>query len=313
MNDAMTLDRSDVPSGVLALQDWGVLRAAGADAAAFLHGQLTHDVLHLTPQSARLTAWCTPKGRMLMSAVLWRAGDDECLLAMPRSRVAPVLKRLSMFVLRAKVTLQDASSAWSVWGAVGSVVPAELSQPWAAQRDAEGRLWARLPDGAGCARALVLQPADGPPPVGPSLPPGWWPWLQVMSAVPFVTEPVVEAFVPQMLNYESVGGVHFQKGCYPGQEVVARAQFRGAIKRRGVLLRAAAGPVTVGQEVFHPADPQQPAGLVADAAPHPRLGTWHALASVQTSALDGQPLHVGGPEGVVAHVEPLPYPLRDDL
>ncbi|TSE27467.1 tRNA-modifying protein YgfZ [Tepidimonas sediminis] len=312
MNDTMTFDPSDVPCGVLALDDWGVLRAAGPDAAAFLHGQLTHDVLHLTPQAARLVAWCTPKGRMLMSAVLWRPADDECLLALPRSRVAPVLKRLAMFVLRAKVTLQDASDAWRVWGAAGAAVPPGLTQPWTARRDDEGRLWARLPDGAGCARALTLQPADGRPLQGPALPAAWWPWLQVMSAVPFVTEPVVEAFVPQMLNYESVGGVHFQKGCYPGQEVVARAQFRGAIKRRGALLRAE-GPVAAGQEVFHPADPDQPAGLVADAAPHPQRGTWYAVVSVQTSALDGQPLRIGAPDGVVARVEPLPYPLRDDL
>ncbi|MCS6810356.1 MAG: folate-binding protein [Tepidimonas sp.] len=315
MTEAHNLDCAPAGlAGVVPLPDWGVLRVQGADAASFLHAQLTQDILHLPPGGARLAAWCSPKGRMLMSAVVWRLAPDVCLLAMPRSRIAPVLRRLAMFVLRAKVQLDDASEAWSVAGAVGAALPATLApEPWSSCDDATGRCWVRLWSGAGVARALVLQPAHGQWPQGGSLTDAWWRWLQVMSAVPWVTEPVVEAFVPQMLNYESVGGVHFQKGCYPGQEVVARTQFRGALKRRGTLWRVQ-GPVAVGQELFHPSDAQQPAGLVADAAAHPaQPGLWHAVASVQIAALDGQALRVGGLEGPCAFPLPLPYALRDDL
>ncbi|TSE20268.1 YgfZ/GcvT domain-containing protein [Tepidimonas aquatica] len=304
---------SDV-QGCLALPDWGVLSAEGPDAASFLHAQLTQDIVHLDSQHARLAAWCTPKGRMLMSAVVWRPEPQRCLLAMPASRLEPVRKRLAMFVLRAKVQLHDASNEWAVHGAVGAALPAALAVPnWSAHADDAGRLWARLPPGAGVPRALLLRPAAANPPPCAALSTDWWAWLQVMSAVPFVTEPTVEAFVPQMLNYESVEGVHFQKGCYPGQEVVARSQFRGTLKRRGALLRVD-GPVEVGHEVYHPSDPEQPAGLVADAAPQPGgQGVWHAVASLQTAAMDGQPLRIGSPQGPLAHLLPLPYPLRDDL
>ena len=86
-----------------------------------------------------------------------------------------------------------------------------------------------------------------------------------------ITQPIFEAFVPQMLNYESVGGVNFKKGCYPGQEIVARSQFRGTLKRRAYVAHTAGTPA-VGQEVFHASDAGQPCGLVAAAAPNPAGG-----------------------------------------
>jgi folate-binding Fe-S cluster repair protein YgfZ len=111
-----------------------------------------------------------------------------------------------------------------------------------------------------------------------------------------------------MLNYESVGGVSFKKGCYPGQEVVARSQFRGTLKRRAFLVHAD-GPLQAGMEVFHPADPGQPCGLVAQAAPAPG-GGWDAIVSIQVSAAEGAPLSTGG---VTADLLPLPYPLLADI
>jgi folate-binding protein YgfZ len=129
-----------------------------------------------------------------------------------------------------------------------------------------------------------------------------------------VTQPVFEAFVPQMLNYESVGGVNFKKGCYPGQEVVARSQFRGAIKRRA---HVAAGNMTVqdvpvGTEVYHPADAEQPCGLVAAVAAHPDGGV-NVVVSVQNNAVDGQALYVGSPSGGALSLLPLPYALLEDI
>ncbi|TSE35546.1 CAF17-like 4Fe-4S cluster assembly/insertion protein YgfZ [Tepidimonas charontis] len=302
---------SALPAGGCApLSDWGVLLAEGPDAAAFLHGQLTNDVLQLDEQHARLAAYCSPKGRMLMSAVVVRLAEGVAL-CLPRERLAPMLKRLAMFVLRAKVRLHDASALWTLWGVIGESVPADLAAaPWSVWRD-EGGAWVRLPPALGRERALRVQAATAPAPSAVSLPPGLWPWLEVMSGVVHVCDATAEAFVPQMINYESVGGVNFKKGCYPGQEVVARSQFRGTLKRRGYLA-AAEGPVAAGQEVFHPADTEQPVGLIAQAAAAPD-GSWHAFLSLQTSAADGQPLRAGTPDGVGLRLLPLPYPLLQDI
>ncbi|MDB5732680.1 MAG: folate-binding protein YgfZ, partial [Variovorax sp.] len=140
---------------------------------------------------------------------------------------------------------------------------------------------------------------------------GLWRWSEVRSGIVTLTVPIVEAFVPQMLNYESVGGVNFKKGCYPGQEVVARSQFRGTLKRRTFLVSAEA-PLAAGQEVYGARDPEQPVGVVAQAAAGPD-GSWAALVSLQTSALESGDLHAGGRTGPRLTVEPLPYPLLDDI
>jgi folate-binding protein YgfZ len=133
----------------------------------------------------------------------------------------------------------------------------------------------------------------------------------VRSGVATITQPIVEAFVPQMLNYESVGGVNFKKGCYPGQEVVARSQFRGTLKRRGYIVHAEA-PLSVGQEAFHESDREQPAGLVAQAAPAPS-GGFDAIVSLQVSAAGGGMLTAGGPDGAQLALLPLPYFLLEDI
>jgi len=127
-----------------------------------------------------------------------------------------------------------------------------------------------------------------------------------------VTRPVFEAFVPQMLNYESVGGVSFKKGCYPGQEVVARSQFRGTLKRRAFVLHSEA-PVSVGQEIFHTPDGTQPCGMVAAAAARPDGGGSEAIVSMLTSAASGASLHLGAADGPALRVLPLPYVLLDDI
>ena len=296
--------------GVVRLDDWGVIAAQGEDAASFLHGQLTQDLLLQRADEARLVAYCNPKGRMLFTAIAVQR-DGQILLCAPRERIAPTVKRLAMFVLRAKVRLADASEQWALWGAAGDAVPAALPSPWwAVWRDGE-RLWVRLPAGAGVSRALLVQPADLAAPAGGALDPAHWRWLDVMSGVAHVTDPVVEAFVPQMLNYESVGGVNFKKGCYPGQEVVARSQFRGTLKRRAYIAHAAA-EVAVGAEVFNTADLEQPCGTVVQVAPAPG-GGFDTIVSLQISAAQAGSLQVGAAGGVALSLQPLPYPLLEDI
>ena len=140
-----------------------------------------------------------------------------------------------------------------------------------------------------------------------------WQWSEVRSGVATITAPVVEAFVPQMLNYESVGGVNFKKGCYPGQEVVARSQFRGTLKRRAYLMHTDSDPA-VGQEVFSAMDGEQPCGLVAACAANP-AGGFDAIVSMQTSAAahGAGALTLGSASGPVLQLLPLPYKLLEDI
>jgi tRNA-modifying protein YgfZ len=158
---------------------------------------------------------------------------------------------------------------------------------------------------------LWIAPADTPAPAGPPLDPQRWLWGEVRSGVATITAPIVDAFVPQMLNYESVGGVNFKKGCYPGQEVVARSQFRGTLKRRAFLAHATAA-MQAGQEVFHESDREQPCGVVAQAAAAPDGGC-DAIVSIQLNASEGGRLTLGAADGPPLSLAPAPYPLLADV
>ncbi len=300
-----------LPDGTTALAHLGVIRAQGEEAARFLHGQLTQDVALLRPDQARLAAFCSAKGRMLASFVALQRAPDDLLLVTPRDLLAPTLKRLSMFVLRAKVKLSDATADWALHGLAGSAAaPSDGLAPWG-KRDVGEASVVRLYPAGGVARALHVAPTGAAAPAGPALDPALWAWGEVRSGIAWITQSVTEAFVPQMLNYESVGGVNFKKGCYPGQEVVARSQFRGTLKRRAFVAHADA-PLAAGQEVFHDADPGQPCGLVAQAAGAPGGGC-DAIVSLQLTATEGGRLTVGGADGPALQLLPLPYDLLADV
>lgn len=297
--------------GALRLHTLGVIRAGGADAATFLHGQLTNDILQLGPDEARLAGYCSAKGRLVASFMVWRCGAD-LLLACSADLLAPTLRRLRMFVLRAKCSLSDASAELPVFGLAGAAAQHWLgdSAPGrpgeTAQRGAATVV--RLSDAAGVPRFLCTG-LDAPPPL-PALDPGAWDWLEVRSGVARIVAATTERFVPQMLNYELVGGVDFRKGCYPGQEVVARSQYRGTIKRRSLLFELAGPPPAPGSEVFHTDDPGQPAGAVVLAAAGPREGaSAHSLALVEIklAALASGGLHLGSPEGLALIAVDMPY------
>ena len=304
--------------GVAPLSTLGVIRARGDDAASFLHGQLTQDVLLLPDGQARLAGYCSAKGRLLASFVLLRLSAAEVWLVCPKELLAATLKRLSMFVLRAKVKLDDASAELAVRGLAGESAQAALpagSLPWSAAPQAAGHAVALYP-AAGVARALWIGPASDAALPGPALSESLWAWSEVLAAVPTPGASQTDSFVPQMLNYESVGGVSFKKGCYPGQEVVARSQFRGTLKRRTCLAHAEglAQAPSAGQEVFLASDAaDQPSGVVVQAAFSPAGGV-DLLAVVQVAAGEpGTPLHLGTPDGPVLVVQPLPYPLLADI
>ena len=304
---------SQLLDGVSPLSHLGVIRVDGDDAAQFLQGQLTQDFMLLGPDQARLAAFCSAKGRMQASFVGFRRTPAEILLVCSRDILAPTLKRLSMFVLRAKVRLSDASADFALFGLCGDAVTALLpvpGDPWS-KADIGPAQVVRLYPADGQPRALWLAPAGQPAPVGAVIPADLWLWSEVRSGIATVTAPIVEAFVPQMLNYESVGGVNFKKGCYPGQEVVARSQYRGTLKRRAFIAHSVR-ELAAGQEVFHEADAQQPCGTVAQAARAPG-GGWDAIVSMQVSAGDGGRLATEPSTGAGLTLLPLPYLLMTDI
>jgi len=273
--------------GALALPDMAVLQAMGPDTASFLHGQLSQDIQHLDATQARLAAYCSAKGRMLASAIALRPDADTVWLLCDASVLPPLLKRLSMFVLRAKTRLSDGRDTLRVLGLAGAEVHALLADdapaasstftaasaadaPWPVRTCLGGQL-VSLPAVLGVPRWLWVGPqaeAEALQARLPVLPAPAWDWLDVMSAVPRIQAATADQFVPQMVNFELLGGVNFQKGCYPGQEIVARSQYRGTIKRRAVLVHSDAA-LQPGQELFAESDPSQPAGLVIQSAAIP--------------------------------------------
>lgn len=318
---SMTTSPSSFPavsiSGVAELSHLGVIRAVGDDAATFLQGQLTQDVVSLGLDTVRLAAFCNAKGRMQASFVIFKRkneeGFEEILMVCSADILAQTLKRLSMFVMRAKVKLSDASADFRLHGLAGDAIHLEPSRArfhWS-KHDLEGVNTAFLYPGAGVERVLCCMPAGHAPPAGAVLPLAVWQWLEVQSGIAMISQPIFEAFVPQMLNYESVGGVNFKKGCYPGQEVVARSQFRGTLKRRAYVVHGLDEPA-LGQEVFHSSDAEQPCGLVAAWGSHPSSG-FDAIVSMQTSAASGGALTLGGAQGAALNLLPLPYPLLEDI
>ncbi|HYP86007.1 folate-binding protein [Variovorax sp.] len=300
--------------GHCALPQLGVIVAEGPDAAAFLHGQLTQDFSLLDATQARLAALCTAKGRMIASMIGIRPQPETVVLVLGRDILPATLKRLQMYVLRAKLKLRDASDEFALFGLAGEALAANGLDPaapaWRRTAVGDASVVSLYP-ADGTARALWIAPAGAAAPRGAALHPALWQWSEVRSGVATLSTPVLDAFVPQMLNYESVGGVNFKKGCYPGQEVVARSQFRGTLKRRGFLLHAAA-PLTAGEEIFAAGDAEQPVGTVVQSAAAPQ-GGFEAIASLQVAAAEAGQLHADGAAAQPVTLLPLPYALLADI
>ncbi|RQS06775.1 folate-binding protein [Burkholderia sp. Bp9002] len=310
----------DAAGAYMLLPQFGVIDVAGDDAATFLHSQLTNDIEHLDPASARLAGYCSPKGRLLASFLAWRAGHDVRLLV-SKDVQAAAQKRLSMFVLRAKAKLTDASGALAVVGFAGDVRAAlagifdALPDGVHVKVDGPAGALIRVPDAAGKRRYLWIGPrADVDARLAaldgklPAVSPAVWDWLDIRAGEPRVTQPAVEQFVPQMINFDVIGAVNFRKGCYPGQEIVARSQYRGTIKRRTALAHVAGDTdaVRAGVELFHSDDPGQPCGMIVNAAAAPAGGV-DALVEIKLAALDSGSVHLGAADGPALAFEPLPY------
>jgi folate-binding protein YgfZ len=300
------------------VDELGVIRVSGADAVSFLQAQLTNDTQGLDSERVQLNGYCTAKGRLLAVFDQWREGDSV-FLQLPREILAPVMKRLSMFVLRAKAKLEDDSAHWATLAMVGPGSAQLIEQALgAAPATGKGRLIDglrinRLPDGTQARERFVLRMATGA--VEPVLgrlaaarPAGsgvFW-WSQVDAAHPTVVGATQEAFVPQMINLEVLGGVNFKKGCYPGQEVVARSQYLGKLRRRMSLAHTAADDVAAGGDVWFTGQ-DDPAGKVVLAAGAPE-GGMDLLVECPVDRIEQQSLHI---RGIPLTLRPLPYTIVD--
>lgn len=302
------------------LPELGVIAASGADVIAFLQSQLTNDVAQLTADRMQLNGYCTAKGRLLATFHQWRH-DDAVLLRLPRAILPAVMKRLSMFVLRAKVRLVDESAQWNTVGLLGAGVAglahragvALPAAPWTGLASGAVRVDRVPPTDAFADRFLLTLPAEAPLPGWcdglPRLHSAVWWWSEIEAAVPTVFAATQEKFVPQMINYEVLGGVNFKKGCYPGQEIVARSQYLGKLKRRMQRAHVVQDQVAAAADVFHSGEPQ-PVGTVVMAAPSPSGGT-DLLFELPIDRLQAGTLHLGSAAGPALALRGLPYELFD--
>jgi hypothetical protein len=316
------------PAVSLVLTHLAAVEVQGADAGTFLQGQLTQDVVSMEPGQARAGGYCSAKGRLLANFIIVRLTEDAWCLITHAGLAPGLVKRLKMFVLRAKCTVRELS-AWSVMGGQAGGLA-----PWRVQRIAHGSQGQAADPGGevtadtlGTAttmvgwwgdRFLLLRPAVADaPPSGPSTDLEAWQHADIAAGWPWVEPSTMELFVPQMINFEVLGGVNFRKGCYPGQEVVARSQYRGTLKRRMALLAASVGAPKAGTEVFHSEDPGQPAGVVVNAAAVPGdcTGACLMLVEVKLAALESGSLHLGSADGAVLEHRALPYrlPLESEI
>lgn len=297
------------------LSHLGLIECSGDDARSFLHNQLTSDVNHLGNGQAQYAAWCSAKGRMLASFVLLHR-NGGFLGVLSGDLQEAIQKRLQIYVLRSKVKLSNPTPDHAIIGLAGAQADAALqaaalpivppSDGVSGAKTPSALSAVEFPDGVlvrlDGRRYLIIVPVAAAPalwqrlaahakPVGVPA----WTWLDVDAGIPWITAATKEAFVPQMANFDAIGGVNFQKGCYPGQEVVARARYLGQVKRHLYRVHAEA-PIAAGQPLFHAGAPEQACGQIAVAAPAPG-GGHDALAVIHDDPANGGDLCVRPVDG----------------
>ena len=288
------------------LADLSWLLFSGADAKSFLHNQLTSDINHLSIDHWQHSSWCSPKGRMLVSFIAFCSAIETYQLQLATDLAPSMLKRLKMFVLRAKVHIENVDATQLSFGLAGKDAAAILSMsglpvPLDAHSSipfADGFVLRLATDrfqvvvSATAALKTWEQLSINARPVGLHA----WRWLNIQAGIPLVRQATQEEFVPQMVNFDKINGVSFNKGCYPGQEIVARTQYLGKVKRHLYRVHAQES-LQVGSHLFAEFDTQH-CGVIAEAAPSPD-GGWDALAvmlenaatgTVRCARVDGQPL-----------------------
>ncbi|HEV2221152.1 MAG TPA: folate-binding protein [Casimicrobiaceae bacterium] len=325
----MTSDRRALPTGAptgtpactLCTQTgFGLIDVRGDDAMSFLHGQLSSDVQGLELGRAQYSSYNSPKGRMLANLIVLRwpvaPGEDRFLLLLQDDLLAAILRRLSMFVLRSKVAVRDAGGDWAIWGLAGpEALPAARAafgvapRSFEALRIGEAALILAVPDG----RLLGVCPRSEDPLLQAALAghatradADAWRRLDIEAGIPWIVAATSDLFVPQTANWELLGGVNFQKGCYPGQEIVARAQYLGRLKERLFAFHAAGPAPAPGTRLRSAAFGDQACGIVVSAVPDLAGGS-AVLAVAQRVAVEAGDIRVTDDAQSPLTSRPLPY------
>ncbi len=328
MNISDVINREQITAGFVApLNELGLMAFAGEEAADFLHNQLSNDVKNLSENAVRLAGYCTPKGRLLATFLVWKTAD-VIFLQVPRDMQAALQKRLQMFIMRAKVQQSNASDNKIILGLGGTSASKALStlfpnlppEPYTKiEHDELGSLL-RLSDAWGHARYQWITSEEIAEKHGAALFPllhpvgsNAWTLSNIHAGVPQITLPTQEKWVPQMINFDLIGGINFKKGCYPGQEIVARSQYLGTQKRRMALATIAntGNPIQAGMEILCGSDPEQPCGAIVNVVTHDAGSD--CLVEIKLAALDNagtDPIYLQTLQGPILQFMPLPYALQ---
>ncbi|MBI3150058.1 MAG: folate-binding protein YgfZ [Betaproteobacteria bacterium] len=294
------------------LQSWATWRLSGPDAQSFLHNQTTSEVAALAPGALQLSGYCTPKGRLLATFTLWRRDPETFFALLPAKLAEEVFARLARYVLRAKVKIAPAPMVALGLGAVGAeaaLAAAGFTVPAVGKtaRDADTELLAlsprrfvlltEAPSAAALWQRLRVQATSVGEPV--------WDALAIAEGIATVLPETQEEFVPQMLNLDLVGALSYTKGCYPGQEIVARMHYLGRLKERLYRAHVLTAPPQPGARLFSPVFGTQACGTVVLAGPSENGGS-ELLAVMQTAAATGE-VRLATTDGPVLAFLPLPY------
>lgn len=293
----------------------GCLQFEGADTAAFLQGQLSNDIAALAIGDAHWTSYNSPKGRMLATMLLWRVTATSFRALVAADLAESLRKRLAMFVMRAKVIVTDHTTDGSRFGitgpdailAVGAALGVAPSAGHGVTHD--GCDIVTTPDG----RVMVHAPGGARDDIehrlaahATSMDATHWDWLAIAAGIPAIAAATQDLFIAQAANWDLIGGVSFRKGCYPGQEIIARMQYLGKLKERLVRLHHDGTPPAPGTHLYSAVFGDQACGTIVNAAPAPGGGS-DVLAVAQTSAAEGGTLHLGQPDGPALGLLALPY------
>lgn len=307
-----------MPSTFFELHNQGLISFTGEDAASFLQGQLTSDVSDLAVGHTRYSGYCTPKGRLIATFLIWKR-DGEILLQLPAELCDSVRSRLSKYVMRARVKVADASTAFVPFGVAGTgakdivrVLVGSAPQEMHAVTSSNEVEVTRLPVDrylilAARARADALRTALTSH--AACAEPEGWAALDVEAGVAVITTPTSEKYVPQMVNLDLIGGVSFSKGCYPGQEIVARTHYLGQQKQRMYRVRVPAGnSPAAGDSLYSKAFGTQASGSIVALGGRDTEGCT-ALAVIQRRSVEEGEIHLGSADGPTVEALSLPYSL----